>query len=70
MRTTLTSAGYLDESNPDHILRSFRRIFGKNGLTERDVRILRGLWRRIDWLNAQLDTVLHESENSGRDSDV
>lgn len=70
MRTTLTRAGYLDESNPDHILRSFRRIFGKNGLTERDVRILRGLWSRIDWLNAQLDTVLHEPETNGRDSDV
>jgi tRNA/rRNA methyltransferase len=70
MRTTLTRAGYLDESNPDHILRSFRRIFGKNGLTQRDVRILRGLWSRVDWLNAQLDTVLRESENDGRDSDV
>ncbi|MDY0291438.1 MAG: RNA methyltransferase [Desulfuromonadaceae bacterium] len=70
MRTSLTHAGYLVESNPDHILRSFRRIFGKNGLTERDVRILRGLWRRIDWLSAQLDTAGHKSDNCGRDSDV
>ena len=54
MRSSLTRAGYLDESNPDHILRSFRRIFGKNGLTERDVRILRGLWSRIDWLNSRV----------------
>lgn len=75
MRKTLTRAGYLDESNPDHILRSFRRILGKNGLTPRDVRILRGLWSKIDWLNDQLDTVLHEPHNierdsSGRDSNV
>ncbi|MFA5699852.1 MAG: RNA methyltransferase [Desulfuromonas sp.] len=53
MRTTLTAAGYLEKSNPDHILRTFRRIFGKNGLSERDVRILHGLWSKIDWLTEQ-----------------
>ncbi|MDY0213720.1 MAG: RNA methyltransferase [Desulfuromonadaceae bacterium] len=58
MRSSLTEAGYLVEGNPDHILRTFRRIFGKNGLSERDVRILRGLWRKIDWLNAQSKTSL------------
>ncbi len=56
MRSTLTEAGYLLESNPDHILRSFRRIFGKNGLSEHDVRVLHGLWSKIDWLNEQNKT--------------
>jgi tRNA/rRNA methyltransferase len=53
MRRTLTEIGFLDPQNPDHILRSFRRIFGRAGLNDRDVRILRGLWSRIDWLNGQ-----------------
>jgi tRNA/rRNA methyltransferase len=71
MRTALTRAGYLDESNPDHILRSFRRIFGKNGLSERDVRILRGLWSRIDWLNSQVETPTQDqTRNNGRDTNV
>jgi tRNA/rRNA methyltransferase len=53
MRGTLTDIGFLDPQNPDHILRSFRRIFGRAGLNDRDVRILRGLWSRLDWLNRQ-----------------
>jgi tRNA/rRNA methyltransferase len=53
MRSTLTRIGFLDPQNPDHILRSFRRIFGRSGLNEREVRILRGLWSRLDWLNGQ-----------------
>ncbi|MCK5193405.1 MAG: RNA methyltransferase [Desulfobulbaceae bacterium] len=54
MRETLTSIEYLDQQNPDHILRTFRRIFGRAGLDERETRILRGLWNRIDWLRDQL----------------
>lgn len=53
MRRTLTDIEYLDPQNPDHILRTFRRIFGRAGLDERETNILRGLWNRIDWLNNQ-----------------
>lgn len=50
MRETLTSIEYLDPQNPDHILRTFRRMFGRAGLDEREVRVLRGLWSCIDLL--------------------
>ncbi len=50
MRKTLLDIGFLDPQNPDHILHSFRRIFGRAGLNEREVRILHGLWSRIDWV--------------------
>lgn len=53
MRASLLGAGYLDPQNPDHILHTFRRIFGRAGLDEREVRILHGLWSRIDWLTNQ-----------------
>lgn len=53
MRRTLTDIEYLDPQNPDHILRTFRRVFGRAGLDERETNILRGLWNRIDWLNNQ-----------------
>lgn len=48
MRKTLLAAGYLDPLNPDHILRTYRRIFNRAGLDEREVRILHGLWSLID----------------------
>jgi len=50
MRTTLLDVDYLDPQNPDHILRSFRQIFGRAKLNAREVRILHGLWSRIDWI--------------------
>ena len=53
MRRTLVEVDYLDPQNPDHILRAFRRLFGRTGLTEREVRILQGLWSRIDWIEGQ-----------------
>lgn len=53
MRKTLLEIDYLDPLNPDHILRTFRRIFGRAGLDEREVRILQGLWSRIDWVEGE-----------------
>ncbi len=52
MKRTLVDIEFLDPANPDHILRSFRRIFGRAGLNDREVRILHGLWSRIDWVEA------------------
>ncbi len=54
MKKTLSDIDFLDPQNPDHLLRTFRRIFGRSGLSSRDVRIIRGLMSRMDWINAQL----------------
>lgn len=53
MRQTLLDIEFLDPQNPDHILRTFRRIFGRAGLNDREVRILHGLWSRIDWIDRE-----------------
>jgi tRNA/rRNA methyltransferase len=53
MRQTLLDIDYLDPQNPDHLLRTFRRLFGDAGLTSRDVRIIEGLMSRIDWTENQ-----------------
>jgi tRNA/rRNA methyltransferase len=50
MRQTLLDIEYSDPLSPDHIIRTFRRIFGRALLGERDVRVLQGLWSRIDWI--------------------
>ena len=52
MRQTLLDIDYLDPQNPDHILHTFRRIFGRALLNDREVRILRGMLRSIDWTEA------------------
>ncbi|MCD4743383.1 MAG: RNA methyltransferase [Desulfobacteraceae bacterium] len=53
MRETLIKIEYLDPQNPDHLLKSYRKIFSKAELTSRDVRIIRGLISKIGWINSQ-----------------
>ena len=49
LQQALLKLGFLHRDNPDHIMMAFRRILGRAGLEDRDVRILLGLARQIDW---------------------
>ena len=53
MKSALSDIEFLDPQNPEHLLRTFRKIFGRAGLMDRDVRIIRGLMSRIEWVNQQ-----------------
>ncbi len=53
MRRTFLDIEYLDPQNPEHIMRAYRQILGRSGLDARDVRILRGLLSRIEWLESE-----------------
>jgi len=54
LQDSLTRAGFLNPQNPQHIMRAFRRILGRSGLNDREVRIMRGLCSQIDLLDGQL----------------
>jgi tRNA/rRNA methyltransferase len=45
----LLEVGFLHENNPGRIMTSLRRLFGRAGLEERDLRILRGILSQIEW---------------------
>jgi len=49
LRSSLLRIGYLDPVNPERILRKLRRLFGRTGLSENEVALLRGICRQIDW---------------------
>ncbi len=49
LQETLAGIGFLNRENPSHIMRDFRRIFGRARLDEREIRILRGMFRQIQW---------------------
>jgi len=49
MERTLLSIGFLDAKNPKRIMRVLRRLFGRSEMEERDVRILQGIWSKMDW---------------------
>lgn len=49
MQATLLRIGYLKEDNPEHMMRSLRRIFARAQLDSREVAALRGLFSQVDW---------------------
>lgn len=49
LKQALLKVGFLHKENPEHIMFAFRRILGRAGLEERDVRILLGMARQIEW---------------------
>lgn len=50
MERTLLHIGFLEPKNPQRIMRTLRRLFGRSQMEERDVRILQGLWSKVDWV--------------------
>ncbi len=65
MKSSLLEIGYLDSQNPEHILFAFRRIFGRAGLEEKDVRILIGLFRQIEWFAGEGWKTVQEKKRRG-----
>jgi len=65
MRHSLLKIGFLDSENPEHMLLAFRRIFGRTGLEDKDVRILTGLFRQIEWYADQGWKVVEEKQRKG-----
>lgn len=53
MEKTLTAIGFLDSRNPKRIMRSLRKLFGRSQMDEREVRILQGIWSKVDWIIKQ-----------------
>ncbi len=51
----LLRIGFLDPKNPKRIMHTLRRIFGRASLSDRDVDILRGIFRQLDWFASKGD---------------
>lgn len=54
-QATLGKVGFLNEQNPEHIMRSVRRIFFRADLDSREVTVLRGILTQIDWASSAFD---------------
>jgi tRNA/rRNA methyltransferase len=65
MRDSLLKIGFLDSENPEHMLLAFRRLLGRAGLEERDVRILTGMFRQIQWYAEKGWKVVEEKQKRG-----
>jgi len=54
-KTILTRTGFLNGQNPEHIIRSIRRIFFRAGMDSREVAIMRGVLTQFDWAASGFD---------------
>jgi TrmH family RNA methyltransferase len=46
---SLMEIGFADPGNPERMIRKLRRLFGRAGITENEVKILRGICRQMQW---------------------
>ncbi len=49
LKEVLTRIGFLDKANPDHWLDALRRFFSRLPLTAKEVKVIRGVFRQMDW---------------------
>ena len=60
LNDVLMKIGFLDPKNPEHWMRNIRRFFSRLPLRARDVRIVRGICRQINWYTQQLEKIQRE----------
>ena len=62
MRDTLLEIGFLDPQNPDIVLGHLRRLLSRAGMTRREVKVVRGIFRQLGWyLNQTRDYMRRRS---------
>ena len=66
MAEALVSIGFIPDDNPDHIMLAIREIFGRSGLTAREVEILNGMARQMRWVAGGGYRTLAEKRRAGR----
>ncbi|HEY6301006.1 MAG TPA: RNA methyltransferase [Candidatus Binatus sp.] len=62
----LVSIGFIPDDNPDHIMLAIREIFGRSGLTAREVEILNGMARQMRWVAEGGHQTLAEKRRAGK----
>lgn len=65
IETVLVRAGFLDRANPLRMMRDIRRILNSARLDDRDVTIVRGIFRKMDTMIRLADEKIRRLEESG-----
>ena len=60
LKDVLQKIGFIDPQNPEHWLMNIRRFLSRLPLRAREVRIIRGVCRQIDWYTDQLENLRKE----------
>lgn len=56
LKETLTKINFINPENPDYWMMNLRRFFGRLRLRARDIQVIRGICRQIDWYCSRRNT--------------
>lgn len=57
LREALVKIGFINPQNPEHWMRNLRRFLSRLPLRAREVRVVRGICRQINWYSEQPDKI-------------
>ena len=60
LKDVLLKIGFIQPQNPEHWMLNIRRFLSRLTLRAREVRIIRGICRQIDWYTDQLESLKEE----------
>jgi tRNA/rRNA methyltransferase len=60
MREVLMKIGFLNPQNPEHWMMNIRRFLSRLPLRAREVKIIRGVCRQLDWYTEQVEKMAKE----------
>lgn len=62
LRDVLMKIGFIDRQNPEHWMLNVRRFLSRLPLRAREVRVIRGVCRQIDWYTGQMEKMKNEKQ--------
>jgi len=65
-KEALLAIGFLPEDNPEHIMFAIRALFGRSGLTQREIDILNGIARQTRWAAEGGHRTLEAKRSAGK----
>lgn len=65
LRRALLEIGYLSRANPDAVLSEWRALIARAGPTPREITLLRGLARQVQWAGERIARVRGGDDNPG-----
>jgi len=66
LKDVLMKIGFIDLQNPEHWMLNIRRFLSRVPLRAREVRVIRGICRQMDWYTEQLEKLRKKEERHGR----
>ena len=65
LKDVLMKIGFINPQNPEHWMLNIRRFLSRIPLRAREVRIIRGICRQIDWYTEQLERIRKKGTEKG-----